>query len=508
MFRSKFLTQRLKNLESHLQAENPLMLDILPTYYKLDKLLYRQGLLDKESSLATRISWWPVISILGTFSSGKSTFINHFLGDRLQSTGNQAVDDKFTVICFTSSGQEHGHTLPGTALDGDARFPFYRMSREIDKVAEGEGKRIETYLQLKTTGKDTIRGKILIDSPGFDADDQRSSVLRLTDHIIDLSDLVLVFFDARHPEPGAMQDTLRHLVSKTVTRTDASKFLYILNQIDTTAREDNPEDVVGAWQRAIAQAGLASGRFYCIYNPEVSVPIEDAALRARFEHKRDEDLSAIHGRMGEVEVQRAYRVVRILETVINEVENEAIPRLNDAIGRWRRMVLWGDAAGAAVAAAVVAVALYLFGWPITMDSGFLAWFRGHWLDVVVTLLVAFVISYSFHLWIRDVMARRVAKTLSTMFGQVELNLRQGFLRNTRILSSVFRRHPAGWGPRMPRRLRELREQAAQHVQRLNDRYADPSGRLEVKEAPAPAPAAEPPASEEADTPQPLQVAGS
>lgn len=29
--------------------------------------------------------------------------------------------------------------------------------------------------------------------PGFDADSQRTSTLRLTQHIIDLSDLVLVF---------------------------------------------------------------------------------------------------------------------------------------------------------------------------------------------------------------------------------------------------------------------------------------------------------------------------
>ena len=57
-----------------------------------------------------------------------------------------------------------------------------------------------------------LRGKILIDSPGFDADAQRTSTLKITDHIIDLSDLVLVFFDARHPEPGAMSDTLAHLV--------------------------------------------------------------------------------------------------------------------------------------------------------------------------------------------------------------------------------------------------------------------------------------------------------
>jgi hypothetical protein len=77
--------------------------------------------------------------------------------------------------------------------------------------------------------------------------------------MMDLSDLVLVFFDARHPEPGAMRDTLKHLVKDTIHRADSGKFLYILNQLDTAANEDNPEDVVAAWQRAMGEAGLTSG---------------------------------------------------------------------------------------------------------------------------------------------------------------------------------------------------------------------------------------------------------
>jgi predicted GTPase len=126
---------------------------------------------------------------------------------------------------------------------------------------------IDAYLQLKTCNAEQLRGKILIDSPGFDADSQRSSTLHLTQHILDLSDLVLVFFDARHPEPGAMRDTLEHLVATVVDRGDIKKFLFILNQMDITAKEDNPEEVVAAWQRSLAQAGLTAGRFYRSYNP-------------------------------------------------------------------------------------------------------------------------------------------------------------------------------------------------------------------------------------------------
>ncbi|MCG7947797.1 MAG: dynamin family protein, partial [Candidatus Thiodiazotropha taylori] len=302
---------RLQHLETHLEQENPILLSTVQSFRVLDSVAFRMGLLEGDSSFATQIPWWPLISILGTFSAGKSTFINHYIGDKIQRSGNQAVDDKFTVICY--SKEATAHALPGVALDSDPRFPFYQMSDEIEKVAKGEGDRIDAYLQLKTCPSQKLRGKILIDSPGFDADAQRTSTLRITDHIIDLSDLVLVFFDARHPEPGAMQDTLSHLIERTIHRNDTGKFLYILNQIDTTARENNPEDVIAAWQRALGERGLTAGRFYAIYNPDAAVPIEDEALRQRYETKRDLDLSEIHSRMEEVEIERAYRIVGALE---------------------------------------------------------------------------------------------------------------------------------------------------------------------------------------------------
>ncbi len=475
---NQFLAKRLANLEAHLKAENPALLEVLPTYYKLDKMLYKLGLLDRETSLASRISWWPLISVLGTFSSGKSTFINDYVGEKIQSTGNQAVDDKFTVICYGASGSQ---TLPGTALDADPRFPFFRMSREIEKVAEGEGKRIESYLQLRTTSQPKVKGKIIIDSPGFDADDQRRSTLRITNHIIDLSDLVLVFFDARHPEPGAMQDTLEHLVARTVSRTDATKFFYILNQMDTAAKEDNPEEVVGAWQRAMAQAGLSAGRFFTIYNEAAAVPIEDEALRDRFRTKRDTDLAAITERMDEVEVQRNYRIVSVLETVANELEHDILPKLRDAKARWRRGVLIGDGAAlAGLLAIVVGLAIY-FKWLPSGEVFSFDWLKANLVNVIASLVAVVILAGSFHYWVRGVVAKRIAAGLSETYGQMELNLRVAFLKSAGALRSIFRAEPAGWGKGAARRMRMIRETVAVHIQNLNDKYADPSGKSDVVE---------------------------
>jgi len=480
------LTERLASLEAHLKAESPMLIDAMPSFYKLDKLLRKMGLMETEDSLATRIPWWPLISVLGTFSSGKSTFINDYLGQKLQATGNQAVDDMFTVVCYGPGEQQH--VLPGMALDADPRFPFYRMSDEIEEVVAGEGKRIDSYLQLKTSSADAIKGKIVIDSPGFDADDQRRATLRITDHIIGLSDLVLVFFDARHPEPGAMQDTLQHLVSDTVHRPDAGKFMYILNQIDVTAREDNPEEVVAAWQRAVSQAGLATGRFFTIYNEEAAMPIEDAALRKRYRSKRDTDVSAIKDRIADVGIERNYRIVGVLQSVVDEVERELAPALEDAIVSWRNRTLIGD--GLWLAALVLGLGALISKWEgVTLDS--IVQSIKDPVELGVTLVSLGVVFFAGHFWMRSLAARSVAAKLPAETGQVGLNLRSAFLLNTRFYRSIFRSVPAGWGRWARKKFRQIRDASAAQVQRMNDLYADPSGEgskpapaVDAKQAPA------------------------
>ena len=478
----KHIKKRLKSLELHLKEENPILVSAVDGFRQLSRIGYSMGLLTPAESYATQIPWWPLISVLGTFSAGKSTFINQYLSYPLQDTGNQAVDDKFTVMCY--SGEKKVRTLPGLALDADPRFPFYRTSEELDRVEAGQGSRIDAYLQLKTCRSDTLKGRILIDSPGFDADEQRSATLRLTNHIIDLSDLVLVFFDARHPEPGAMGDTLAHLVRATKDRTDSSKFLYILNQIDTTAREDNPEEVIGAWQRALAREGLTAGRFYSIYDPEAAVPIENEALRRRFEWKRDQDLSEIHQRIEQVSVERAYRIVGALEKRAREIEDYYVPELQRLIGRWRRKVLRWDFGGLLLVSAAGASANMLLppAMADTLKTGFTQLLDKPALSLVALAVLGTLVLY-LHFLARGRAAERVLREIAGQYSddkEVE-RLSRAFKRNTGLWRSIFDPDPAGWNRRSRRALKRIVSEANQLVQTLNDRFTDPSGKRPVVE---------------------------
>ena len=494
--RPSALQQRIKKLRSHLAQENPLLLQIVKSFRVLDGVAYRLGLLDDTTSFTTRVPWWPMISVMGTFSSGKSTFINFYLGEKLQQTGNQAVDDKFTVMCYSNDDVQR--VLPGLALDADPRFPFYQMSRDLEAVAAGEGSRVDSYLQLKTCHSEHLRGKIIIDSPGFDADEQRTATLKITDHIVDLSDLVLVFFDARHPEPGAMQDTLEHLVASTVRRPDANKFLYILNQIDNAAREDNPEEVFGAWQRALAQKGLTAGRFFSIYDLDAAIPIENPTLRERFESRRAADMDAILERIDQVEVERAYRIIGVLEQTARAIEEQVVPTLREARRRWKRRVLWLDGiVFGAIAAGLLGASIWAGYWQgLQFSAPWFTWLTQHPAMMAVCVAALIVGAGFVHFRMRRLAAGSVAASMRNLDYDGDLMewMQRAFEQNTGPWQPMFGVEPTGWSPATRKRLAQVFGEADSYVQTLNSRFTDPSGhslprrgrRDAGKEKPAPA----------------------
>jgi hypothetical protein len=469
--------QRLRDLKRRLKQENPVLEEVVDQFQELDRISRRLGFLGRDESHADRASWWPLVSVLGVYSSGKSSFINHFLGRRLQATGNQAVDDKFTVICY--GDDPDGPVLPGIALDADPRFPFYRISRALDEVARGEGRRIDAYLQLKTCASDRLRGRILIDSPGFDADAQRTATLRITDHIVELSDLVLVFFDARHPETGSMQDTLEHLVRRAAGRRDSGKFVYILNQIDATAAEDNTEEVFAAWQRALAQSGLTAGTFLTLYIPELALPIADSGLRQRLAGRRDANLQALARRIEQVGIERSYRIVGLLEETGRMLAGEVVPRVERFLDAWRRLTLWADAALFGGLLLLFLTGTIGFGFWDGLRLRLPPWEALADYPVIQAALAAalFAAALYVHFRVRGWAARRVGRRLAAEAGALELQSAylRAFRKNSRWFRSLFRRRPAGWNRRAARRLAAVLDAAQGRFQRLNDQFTNPSG---------------------------------
>ncbi len=448
--------ERYQKLKEYLSAENPVLLDVIDEYETLDKVGHNIGLITPDETYTSHISWWPMISILGTFSAGKSTFINNYVGAPIQESGNQAVDDKFTVVCYGNN--ETPTTLPGLALDADPRFPFYNISEEIDKVDPGEGNRVNLYLQLKTIKSPNVKGKILIDSPGFDADSQRDGILRITSHIVEMSDLVLVFFDARHPEPGAMRDTLEHLVATTIGHRDANKVLYILNQIDTTAKEDNLEDVIGSWQRALSQEGLISGSFYAIYNEDAAVPFENETMGARLKSKKDADMGQILERMDKVSIERAYRIIKALDDFATEMKNKQIPELREAMQNWSNKVLWTDLGIFGILLVGIGVLQLKFNlFDILFSSQ---------LSTTISLLSATALFAGIHLKVRNFFALKASKK----WERKDSAISKALMHNTQWWKPMFASGMRGWQKKNITKLNELTAQSKRAIQKLNDQH--------------------------------------
>jgi len=456
--------ERYRKLKEYLSAENPVLLDVIDEYETLDKVGHKLGFITPDETYTSHISWWPMISILGTFSAGKSTFINHYVGASIQESGNQAVDDKFTVVCYGNN--ETPTTLPGLALDADPRFPFYNISEEINKVDPGEGNRVNLYLQLKTLKSPNVKGKILIDSPGFDADSQRDGILRITSHIVEMSDLVLVFFDARHPEPGAMRDTLEHLVATTIGHRDANKVLYILNQIDTTSKEDNLEEVIGSWQRALAQEGLISGNFYGIYNEDAAIPFENETHGQRLKGKKDADLARITERMDKVSIERAYRIIKALDDFARETKDQRIPLLKEVLQNWANKVLWTDLT-------IIGLLLALLGTLQVKFNLFDALFSSQ-TGTIVSLLALIALFFGIHLKVRNFYAAKASKK----WEEKDTSIAKALMHNTQWWKPMFASGMRGWQKKNIAKLNELITQSKRAIQKLNDQHVSSASKAE------------------------------
>ncbi len=447
--------ERYRKLKEHLLDENPLLVEAIEEYKVLDEIAHDLGLLDPLKTYTESISWWPLISVLGTFSAGKSSFINELLGQKVQETGNQAVDDKFTVICY--SKQKGVTTLPGVALDADPRFPFYNISNEIQKL-DSNDKNINRYLQLKTVNSPTLKGKILIDSPGFDADVQRDATLKITRHIIDLSDLVLIFFDARHPEPGAMRDTLNHLVETAIAHNDSDKVLFILNQIDTCSKEDNLEEIIGAWQRALAQKGIVSGKFYAIYNESLSY-IEDENLKERLKKKKDQDLAQILKKIESVVIDRAYRIVKNIESHAKEIL-ELLPILHEKTAVFRNRLLVAD-----LFLLLVLGAALFYLW---QQMGEQAFYIGLGVGIMLLLVL--------HFKLKSFLARSMAKKMETQ------ELKQAFLKATKWYRPALLAPLKFQKSTLHARLEDLITKSKSYIQKLNDQFITLRQKDDVQES--------------------------
>lgn len=184
--------------------------------------------------LETTIKWRPQVLVLGSYSSGKSTLINDFLGLKVQATGQAPTDDSFTVITYDDSmpagaPPQVTETRDGKYLLNDSEYPFESLKKH--------GQRFAAHFRLKKVNAPFLKNLAIIDTPGMlDSITERDRGYDYQEVIGDLAqivDLVLVLFDPH--KAGTVREAHTSLRETLPSRTFEDRVLFVLNRIDECA---------------------------------------------------------------------------------------------------------------------------------------------------------------------------------------------------------------------------------------------------------------------------------
>ncbi|OWZ00985.1 hypothetical protein PHMEG_00027714, partial [Phytophthora megakarya] len=172
----------------------------------------------------------PMVLVLGNHSSGKSTFINHMLGQSVQKTGRAPTDCTFTVL----AGGPREERLDGAALVRHAQYGFGDVQRLFGRefVSQVELKVVADSQLLDEGGLMIVDSPGMIDPPGTSIDrtdkDRGYDFKRVVQWFADRADVILVMFDP--DKPGTTFETL-DVLTKSLQGM-SSKVLLILNKVD------------------------------------------------------------------------------------------------------------------------------------------------------------------------------------------------------------------------------------------------------------------------------------
>ncbi|MEI6267899.1 MAG: hypothetical protein WCP01_03390 [Methylococcaceae bacterium] len=443
----KTVSKYLNNLEKHFANDNPVLLKSAKIFHELDQIEFDLGLIEMDETTACKNSWWPIISLIGGNSTAKSRFINSYLGGQQVPSGIQASSHKFTVLLQNS--QANPATLPGTALDVDPRYPFYQISKQIEQLQKGEGNRINAYLELKTINSDRLKGKLFIDSPNINAAPTHPINSMLTKHIIEHSDLVLVFTDVFE----SASPMLDELIQTIILHQDSNKFIYLIDEPLAAINPAKANEIISSWQRKLFGTGLNTGQFIIASTQQNSINTTNKV-----------DFSEIDQRMSNVGYDRTYRILDSLEKNIREIEDVIIPEVRSGILLWKERV---NISSLIVLCFIAVLAVFA-----EINIGVLEFLIDPIIGPII-ILVLMGIMVPVHLLISKLHAKLIINKLNERQKELHLmgNLANLFEQNLTFVRMLLPlTEPAAWNKKIKARLMQLTDKAKELVQSLNDDF--------------------------------------
>ena len=229
------------------------------------------GLLDIANDPLLRVKCFKPrkkvsVMIIGNHSAGKSSFINWYIGESVQTTGVAIETRGFT---FVTSGRKR------ETLKGDATFAFYDYLEGLQNV---EGLNANIFTEISTSKEKNFSCVDIVDSPGLvDGDmcypfEVGKVITWLADHV----DLILCFFD---PIGQALCKRTMKVV-EALNEHHADKLAYYMSKADQVEKEHDRQRVLIQITQNLSSRIKNSHAFKLptIYLPrdDLAVPIPNA----------------------------------------------------------------------------------------------------------------------------------------------------------------------------------------------------------------------------------------
>ncbi|WP_291323376.1 dynamin family protein [Desulfonatronospira sp.] len=199
--------------------------------------------------LNSTMKWKPLVLVIGSYSSGKSTLINELLGFDVQRTGQAPTDDSFTILC--NEGENVPVEIPGSTLVNDPRYPFAGL--------KAFGENLISHLCLKNVASPLLENAAIIDTPGMiDSTAERDRGYRYLDVIGDLAamaDMIVLMFDPH--KAGTIKENFSAIRNVLPGKTGEDRVVYVLSRIDEC---DNLSDLVRSYGALCWNISQMTGR--------------------------------------------------------------------------------------------------------------------------------------------------------------------------------------------------------------------------------------------------------
>ncbi|CAK0907781.1 unnamed protein product [Prorocentrum cordatum] len=169
----------------------------------------------------------PVILLMGAFSTGKTTFVQHLIGDLYPNAqiGPEPTTDRFVAVCH---GQEP-QIIPGNALVYDQSLPFTPL--------RAFGNSFLSRLECARMPNPVLEGVTFIDTPGV-LSGERQRLKRGYDFeevmqwFAEHAAMIILFFDAHKPD---VSDELMRCIA--VLSPYVNKVHVVMNKADQVSTQ-------------------------------------------------------------------------------------------------------------------------------------------------------------------------------------------------------------------------------------------------------------------------------